>query len=210
MKKPDVPIVVRTGKEGLTSLFEDICGAGGAFASLDSFPLLDRACSVDNITGGLNETIARAIHEDYVRIQKLAGVTEEKNHSIKPWERLDETLKLSNRNQAVHIREKLHSINCDIVGLTDWEQPLFTVRGPGDRAAGGERAPAFRGRTPAAGMDARAGKRRGKEEEPVPGPLCRSHGADQGPGPQCGTGTARRSGAGGPEDRATAEGRTVL
>jgi hypothetical protein len=81
---------------------------------------------VDNITGGLNETIARAIHDDYVLIQKTAGVTEEKNPSIKPWDRLDETLKVSNRNQAVHIREKLLSIGCDIVGLTDWEQPLFT------------------------------------------------------------------------------------
>jgi hypothetical protein len=129
-KKPDVPSVVRAGKEGLTSLFEDICGTGGAFASLDSFPLLDRACSVDNITGGLNETIVRAIHEDYVRNQKLAGVTEEKNPSIKPWKRLDETLKLSNRNQAVHVREKLHSINFDIIGLTDWERPLFTFEAP--------------------------------------------------------------------------------
>ncbi len=125
VKKPDVPIVVRTGKEGLMTLFEDIRSAGGAFANLDSFPLLDRACSVDNITGGLNETIARAIHDDYVRNQKLAGVTEEQNSSIKPWDRLDETLKVSNRNQAVHIREKLRSINCDIIGLTDWEQPLF-------------------------------------------------------------------------------------
>jgi len=125
-KKPEVSIVVRTGKEGLTTLFEDIGRTGGAFGNIVSFPLIGRACGVDNITGGLNETIARAIHDDYVLIQKTAGVTEEKNPSIKPWDRLDETLKVSNRNQAVHIREKLLSIGCDIVGLTDWEQPLFT------------------------------------------------------------------------------------
>lgn len=127
----DVPIVVRTGKEGLKTLFDDICGAGGAFANLDSFPLLDSACRMDNITLGLNETIARAIHGDYVSKQLKMGKTEATNPSIKPWDRLEETLKVSNRKQAKDFREKLRSINCDIVGLTDWDQPLFTFE-PGE------------------------------------------------------------------------------
>jgi hypothetical protein len=123
--RPEVPIVVRTGKDGLKSLFDDMRVSSGSFRHLSSFPLIDRTCSVDNITGGLNETIAMAIHEDYVRNQTRLGVTPDMNPSVKPWDKLDLTLKESNRNQAVHIREKLRSIGCEIVRLTDWEEELF-------------------------------------------------------------------------------------
>ena len=125
VEKPAVPIVVRTGKEGLTALFDDMRGTSGSFGNISSFPLIDRACNIDNITGGLNVTIGRAIHEDYVRNQIAAGQTPETNKSIRPWEKLDEMLKESNRNQAVHIRDKLRSIGCDVVGLYDWEETPF-------------------------------------------------------------------------------------
>jgi hypothetical protein len=128
VSRPEVPIVVRTGKDGLKSLFDDMKAAGRSFRYLSSFPLIDRTCSVDNITGGLNETIAMAIHEDYVRNQRRIGVTPAINPSTKPWEKLDQTLKESNRNQAVHIREKLRTIGCEIVRLTDWEEELFQFR----------------------------------------------------------------------------------
>jgi voltage-gated potassium channel Kch len=126
--KPAVPIVVRTGKEGLTALFNDMRGTSGSFGNISSFPMVDRSCGIDNITGGLNDTIARAIHEDYLRNQIMAGQTPETNKSVKPWEKLEEMLKESNRNQAVHIRDKLRSIGCDIVGFYDWEETRFTFR----------------------------------------------------------------------------------
>jgi hypothetical protein len=42
-----------------------------------------------------------------------------------PWDKLQETLKESNRDQAKHIGVKLIAVGCGIVPLTDWDAESF-------------------------------------------------------------------------------------
>lgn len=60
------------------------------------------------------QTVARAIHENYVRHQIGAGGTQ-----AVPWEELPENLKESNRRQADDIERKLRAIGCRIVQLAE-------------------------------------------------------------------------------------------
>jgi hypothetical protein len=65
------------------------------------------------------DVVARAIHDDYVRHQRLEGRTPLTNPSMVDWDALPETLKSSNRDQARHIGGKLAAVGCTIVPMTD-------------------------------------------------------------------------------------------
>ena len=73
----------------------------------------------------LIETIARAIHEEYVQQQKKSGQTPQTNPSMVGWEELPEHLKESNWQHAEHIGIKLKAIGCKIVQLVDKKAELF-------------------------------------------------------------------------------------
>ncbi len=92
---------------------------------LHAFGLLDQTCTPEQILGGINETIARAIHEDYVLNQEKEGKTPKTNPPMVPWQELPEGLKESNRRQADHIGVKLKAVGCEIAPPTDWDTELF-------------------------------------------------------------------------------------
>ena len=120
-----IPIVVRmTHNAGLATLLQGVEGRSG-FVDLHAFGLLDQTCTPEQILGGINETIARAIHEDYVLNQEKAGKTPKTNPSMVPWQELPEGLKESNRRQADHIGVKLKAVGCEIAPLNDWDAELF-------------------------------------------------------------------------------------
>ncbi|MFA4876443.1 MAG: RyR domain-containing protein [Methanoregula sp.] len=123
-----VPILIRTNHEtGLSRYLESLKKQSNAFSNLHAFPMIDENCRVDVILNTTHETIARAIHADYVQKEKGKGITPETNPSMKPWEELPEHLKHSNRLQADHIIEKLRAISCGVTQLVDWEEPLFDI-----------------------------------------------------------------------------------
>lgn len=64
------------------------------------------------LCGSALETVARAIHEEYVRQAGLRGETAETNSSLVPWELLPDTLKNSNRTHASLIGKKLDHVGC--------------------------------------------------------------------------------------------------
>lgn len=72
------------------------------------------------------ETLARAIHEDYVRKQREYGHDSADNPPMVAWEELPEHLRESNRRQAEGIAAKLRAIGCGIVPLTDGLHDVFT------------------------------------------------------------------------------------
>jgi len=120
----DIPVVVRMStsrQAGLAALLES---PGEKFTKLHVFSVLDHACRLDVLLAGINEVLARAIHEDYARKQKERGETPESNPSMVAWDRLPEHLKESNRNQADGIGEKLRTAGYRIVPLDDWDAPL--------------------------------------------------------------------------------------
>lgn len=121
-----IPIVVRMTRDaGLATLLqgEDICQGG--FECLHAFGLLDKTCKPDLLLGGTHETLARIIHEDYVRKEKENGKTIKDNPSLVDWEDLPEDLKESNRHQADHIGIKLNAVGCGVNLLTDWDAKLL-------------------------------------------------------------------------------------
>jgi hypothetical protein len=61
----------------------------------------------------ITEDLARAIHEDYVRRARDEGKGPT-GPSVVVWDRLPETLKRSNRDQAADIEAKLAAIGCSV------------------------------------------------------------------------------------------------
>jgi hypothetical protein len=115
-----VPIVVRTTQGGgVATLLGD--GRGGAYGDLSVFGLLDLVSRPDVLLAGQNETLAHAIHANYVASRRLEGQSAETNSSMVDWAQLPESLKESNRAQAADIFRKLALIGCDIVPMTDWD-----------------------------------------------------------------------------------------
>lgn len=114
-----VPIAVRmSGRGGLAVL---LAGQGiDEAGEVHAVGVLDATCTLAALLGGAHESIAVAVHEDYVRRQAEAGYTTADNPSMVPWEHLPENLKESNRRQADHIGEKLRAVGLSIVPKDDW------------------------------------------------------------------------------------------
>ena len=74
---------------------------------------------------GTHELAARAIHEEYVKLQTEAGETEQSNPSVCPWNELPRRLKESNLRQVEDIWKTLHVIHCMIGLSTGTREPPF-------------------------------------------------------------------------------------
>lgn len=74
---------------------------------------------------GTHELVARAIHEEYLELQKNAGATPETNPSMRQWDELPRRLKESNLRQAEDIWKTLHMIQCAIGFYSSGKEPLF-------------------------------------------------------------------------------------
>lgn len=62
----------------------------------------------------LLDSLARAIHGEYVRAEHGRDQSVAMNPSMAPWDELPETLRASSLDQAVHILDKLDAIGCDV------------------------------------------------------------------------------------------------
>jgi hypothetical protein len=127
LKDPRVSIVVQsTHEDGLPKLLQEDPELSPHQAAIHSFDLLGRVCLIDLALGGAKESLARAIHQDYVREQQKIGQSPGTNPAVVSWEDLPETLKESNRSQADHIGTKLRAIRCAIEVATDWREAPIT------------------------------------------------------------------------------------
>jgi len=126
VRERKIPIVVRmTHDAGLATLLPGKNECEDSFAGLHAFGLLDRTCLPDLILGGTHETLARAIHEDYVLMQQKQGQTSQTNPYMVPWDELPEPVMESNRRQADSIGAKLKAVSCCLMPLADWDAELF-------------------------------------------------------------------------------------
>jgi hypothetical protein len=117
------PVVVRMRQEaGLAALLAG--NHASRVGNLNAFPVLDRTCAPEIILGRTREeTIARAIHEEYVRDQASRADGGLANEAAVGWDDLDEGLKESNRRQADHAEAKLRAIGYRIAPLADGRAP---------------------------------------------------------------------------------------
>ena len=126
VREAGVPIVVRMRHDaGLAALLGGLHGDDRGFDGLYAFGLLDRTCTPELVLGGTHETLALAIHDRHLQVQREAGVTVEQDPSMVTWERLPEELQESYRRKADHIGVKLGAVGCRVTRLTDWEAELF-------------------------------------------------------------------------------------
>ncbi len=132
VKGQGVPVVVRmVHGAGLASLLGEEQQGRGEYAGLHAFGLLDRMCDPALLFAGVYETLARAIHEEYVRQRRERVSSPAPAPFLVPWEDLAEDLKEANRAQAAHIGVKLAAVGCDLAPLRGWGAEEFAFR-PGE------------------------------------------------------------------------------
>ncbi|QXC59690.1 NAD-binding protein [Aquihabitans sp. G128] len=117
----DALVTVRTRSEAGLALLVDEVEAGGV-GGIHGFPLFDRTCSADAIDGGTNESVARALHEDYVA---RAGAAGQESSSVVGWTELDAGTKESNRRAADGLVAALASVGCGLAPLYGWDGAGF-------------------------------------------------------------------------------------
>lgn len=124
-----IPIVVRMdGEAGLATLLRRESDSDDDYQSIRAFSLLEQTCQPDLLIGGVNEIVARAIHEDYCRQQAETGETAASDPSMVPWDELPESLRESNRCQADHTAERLGFFGYGIAPLTHWDAEQFAFQ----------------------------------------------------------------------------------
>ncbi|HEX2041303.1 MAG TPA: NAD-binding protein [Acidimicrobiales bacterium] len=115
---PSVPIVVRTSRRGgLARLLADT--EAGPFEHMRPFDPREWMSRPQSLLAGPTETIARALHEQYLRNRQAAEGTDD-GRSVAPWEDLPEDLRESNRRLARQIGEKMRAVGCRLQPLWDW------------------------------------------------------------------------------------------
>jgi len=126
-----VPIIMAMSDDrGLARLLQAWDPTGAERSGLHAFPLLEHACQLDLVLGGIHEVLARAIHDNYVTAQTALGETPATNPSLAGWSELPESLREANRAQSRHIGAKLHSIGCAIAPLSDLDADAFLFSPP--------------------------------------------------------------------------------
>jgi hypothetical protein len=114
---PTVPIVMRVWTEGGLAQLLDGEGAG-AYSGLHPFPVLDRSCTTEIVTGGVREQLARSIHEDYVATVGASG-----DGYARAWDDLTDAERESSRRRAEHLCQQLALLEWDLVPLRHWDAP---------------------------------------------------------------------------------------
>ena len=121
-----VPVVAVLRRE--TSLARLLRGDGDDASGLSAFQLIEETCTPELLLGGTYETVARAMHAEWLRTQLAAGRSRQDNPLIVAWEDLPEDARESNRRQAGHIGVKLRAVGCGIRTLVDSDSADFEFR----------------------------------------------------------------------------------
>jgi hypothetical protein len=120
------PVVLVVNDERLGA--REIAGEADAAGAIALFGILDLVLDEHFLVGGLQETLAEAIHDGYYREQLAAGGAALPN--VKPWNALDDTAKASSRDSAADIPNKLAKLGCVVVpaALAEAEQSQEVYR----------------------------------------------------------------------------------
>jgi hypothetical protein len=112
---------------GEASIFVDVPRVDGAAALRRSGFPVDRVTFLTSahdvlgaslFAGSARELMARAKHADYVEQERARGVPVDENPSLRPWEELPDSLRLSNRRFADSIGNRLADLGAALEPLT--------------------------------------------------------------------------------------------
>lgn len=113
-RREGIPVIVRMSRE-----------TGGSFliknedVGLHVFGLLDHTLKSDIALRGMNEVLARAVHDDYVQRCEERRQTPQDRSNMRPWDKLSEETQESNRLRADRICRQMESIGCNVELITD-------------------------------------------------------------------------------------------
>ncbi|HEX6403535.1 MAG TPA: NAD-binding protein [Pseudonocardiaceae bacterium] len=113
-------IACTTGRSSLADLLDR--SMSGMLTNVKGFSLLDRVCRPEVLLNGRKESLAQAIHADYVR-RRIKDGANPNDPALAVWEALPESLRASNRAQAADLGEKLRVIGCELIPRIDWDAP---------------------------------------------------------------------------------------
>jgi voltage-gated potassium channel Kch len=105
-----IPVVVPDDTVGITEALRS--GTEGV-KGIEPFGLLNRTLIPELVVRGTNETIAKAMHENYLRTQRARGQPMGEG-SMLEWEPLPDTVKEQNRAFADRVGEKLRESGCAV------------------------------------------------------------------------------------------------
>jgi hypothetical protein len=119
-----VPIVVRMSEgSGFAAMFSD--RAAGASTNIRAFHLLDETCMPAKLCVSTNELVAQALHNQYLASVRGVDGSLPPGPAVVEWDKLPEPLRESNRQQALHLSQRLHHCGYQIIPLSDWEAENF-------------------------------------------------------------------------------------
>lgn len=110
-------VVVLEERAGLAGLLEG-ARLHEAGPSIVTFGLLDEACRPEFLLVGITEVLARALHGAYV--DAVGAAANPDDPALRPWAKLPESLRESNRDQAAHVAVKLAAVGRAVGPLADW------------------------------------------------------------------------------------------
>ncbi len=93
--------------------------------SIQPFGLLERTCTPEILSRGMHETLARALHEEYLYHQDKGRNDRPVHAANRSWAHLPESMREANRRQADHIGELVNHVGCGLNVLWDWTEPVF-------------------------------------------------------------------------------------
>jgi len=124
LHNPKIEIMVRMNEDsGLVAFLKETMNPD--FENLKAFGLLEHTCRVNLLEDGFHDTLARAIHDDYMDRERYKGNTPEQSPNMVAWSELPDEIKESNRRQADHIGIKLASIGCSMEPWREYGRQNF-------------------------------------------------------------------------------------
>lgn len=115
-------VAVRTRSEDGLALLVDDGASPDPLRHIVGFALLDRTCTAESVNGGTNETVARAMHDDYVARARQLGLT---GSAVVEWEQLDPGTQESNRRAADGAVAALALVGCVLTPQYGWDGTGF-------------------------------------------------------------------------------------
>ena len=132
----DVQIVAVTTRQTGTATLLDTMDADLALPRVRTFHLLDSVCQPEVFMNNVTEQIAQALHENFLEDRRHDGTFDPRKLTHRSWERLAESYRESNRDQAVRYHERLGRAGYRVEPTDEWDVvgPAFSEQEVEDMA----------------------------------------------------------------------------
>ena len=108
---------------GLSHLLANCLQPEESGGCLSAFELFNRTCTPDLLFSTPYELLARAVHEDFIHQERIAGRYTPPKPTLQNQESLEWDHRQENYQRVDRMQKELAAIGCEITPLVDWEAP---------------------------------------------------------------------------------------